>query len=262
MHEYTPANIPTADEYIVGLRAIRDSMKDAQLRLLQSQYAAPHRTVTSPQLADLAKITGGYPAVNLLYGGLGRMFYKKTGLYPDTPLDGTYSWWKVWSSGYQHHDGFRWVMRPQVATALENLGWVEPQRNNLQHTNELWPSDIEPPAAHRIPTTTIRIVRDTTLARRIKDLHQNECQMCGFTIELADGSRYSEAHHIKPLGAPHNGPDVAGNIIVLCPNHHAMCDYGAIPIRAAELRGNPEHEIGLEYVEYHNGIIHDVTIAT
>jgi putative restriction endonuclease len=37
--------------------------------------------------------------------------------------------------------------------------------------------------------------------------------------------------HIRPLGAPHNGPDVKENIIIcLCPNHHVLFDSGAITL--------------------------------
>lgn len=64
---------------------------------------------------------------------------------------------------------------------------------------------------------TYRILRDTKLARQIKLLNYHRCQLCDNLIVLTDGKNYSEAHHIKPLGRPHYGPDIAGNIIVLCP---------------------------------------------
>jgi predicted restriction endonuclease len=102
---------------------------------------------------------------------------------------------------------------------------------------------------------TYRILRDTKLARQIKQLHNNRCQICGKTIDLSTGEFYSEVHHIKPLGAPHNGSDVAGNIIVLCPNHHVMCDYGAIPLKLEEIKQHPNHEIIMEYVTYHNDFL-------
>jgi putative restriction endonuclease len=64
--------------------------------------------------------------------------------------------------------------------------------------------------------------------------------------------------HIRPLGAPHNGPDVKENIICLCPNHHVLSDSGAITLaddftvlglEGAKLRLS--HELGAEYVRYH-----------
>lgn len=113
--------------------------------------------------------------------------------------------------------------------------------------------DLEPPSTpERLLIETYRILRDTELARKIKTLHKNICQLCGQTVTLKDGATYSEAHHIKPLGSPHNGPDIAENIVVLCPNHHVMLDYGAIRLEAKDLRSIQGHVIGNAYVAYHN----------
>ncbi|MDF3127213.1 HNH endonuclease [Rheinheimera sp. 1928-s] len=102
---------------------------------------------------------------------------------------------------------------------------------------------------------TYRILRDTRLARQIKLLHKNKCQICGKSIALSSGESYSEAHHIKPLGKTHNGPDVAGNIIVLCPNHHVMLDYGVINLEIKKVTTHENHKIQSEYIEYHNSNI-------
>jgi hypothetical protein len=104
----------------------------------------------------------------------------------------------------------------------------------------------------RVETTNYRILRDTELARKIKAMHEYKCQICGHTIILLDGSFYAEAHHIKPLGEPHNGPDIAGNILCLCPNHHAEMDYLASSIVLTNIRVHPEHLIDQQYVTYHN----------
>jgi hypothetical protein len=109
--------------------------------------------------------------------------------------------------------------------------------------------------ARRSRVEEYRILRDTTLARTIKALHDNQCQICGTALSLADGSSYAEAHHIKPLGRPYNGPDTEGNILVLCPNHHALFDLGAIQIALDDLRSHPEHRIAREFIDYHNAHI-------
>lgn len=103
----------------------------------------------------------------------------------------------------------------------------------------------------RAVQTTYRILRDTEMARRLKALHSNRCQICGESMCLPQGP-YSEAHHIQPLGTPHNGPDVPENILVLCPNHHVMCDYGALPLTADMVTPAPHHKIAQVYLDYHN----------
>ncbi len=110
--------------------------------------------------------------------------------------------------------------------------------------------DIEPPT--RTETTIYRILRDTALARQIKKLHKDKCQLCGESIKISDQQYYSEAHHIKPLGGGHNGLDIKENILVLCPAHHVQCDYGAIQLSLSEIRTVPGHRISQEYIDYHN----------
>lgn len=83
--------------------------------------------------------------------------------------------------------------------------------------------------ARRVATTVQRIVRDTELGRRVKELYDYTCQVCGERLECVGGP-YAEAAHIRPLGAPHNGPDDMANLLCLCPNHHVMLDRGAIRI--------------------------------
>lgn len=111
--------------------------------------------------------------------------------------------------------------------------------------------DIEVPP-DRKETTINRIIRDTLLSRRIKQLHNFECQLCGHTILLADGGRYAEAHHIQPLGEPHNGPDTPENLICVCPNHHAELDFGVRPLALVNLQSAQGHTIGQTYIDYHN----------
>lgn len=117
------------------------------------------------------------------------------------------------------------------------------------------PDITEPHEIERIKLETYRILRDTALARSLKALYKNQCQICGSALRLADNSSYSEAHHIRPLGTPHNGLDISGNIIVLCPNHHVLCDYGAITLDINQLRLHPQHAISTELISYHNSNI-------
>ncbi len=114
--------------------------------------------------------------------------------------------------------------------------------------------DIAEPTL-RQESTTYRIIRDTNLAKRVKSLHGYRCQLCEYTLLLPNGSLYAEAHHIQPLGEPHNGPDVMENVLCVCPNHHAELDYGARRLQIGELRVLFGHSVGEEYIRYHNETI-------
>ncbi|MFI7504692.1 YDG/SRA domain-containing protein [Streptomyces sp. NPDC049687] len=123
----------------------------------------------------------------------------------------------------------------------------------------------------KLPTTRAtrvqRIVRDAAAARRVKELYDHECQICGVRLVGPDSKPYSEGAHIRPLGKPHLGPDVERNILCLCPNCHVRLDMGAIVIEndwsivvragivgenvRAKLKRDANHKVHEEYVRYH-----------
>lgn len=115
------------------------------------------------------------------------------------------------------------------------------------------PIDFNVPPRQNI--TTSRIIRDTALSLVVKFLNDYKCQICGITIALSGDKKYIEAHHIKPLGQPHNGPDTIENLICVCPNHHAMLDYGAMMLVPDTLSQATRHRISNEYIAYHNDVI-------
>jgi putative restriction endonuclease len=114
-----------------------------------------------------------------------------------------------------------------------------------------------PSEAPRRETTVLRIVRDARQARRVKELYDYKCQMCGIRLEGLAGP-YAEAAHIKPLGAPHNGPDTSDNILCLCPNHHVLFDHGGVVVAEdlslvgaqGRLRIQPRHRVSEEHLRY------------
>src|SRR5215204_1750258 len=68
----------------------------------------------------------------------------------------------------------------------------------------------------------------------------------------------------KSPGRPHDGHDHEANILVLCPNHHALFDFGALSVTETfqvlntvtdaflgELRRLPRHEIDPAALAYH-----------
>ena len=127
-----------------------------------------------------------------------------------------------------------------------------PSPPSLADRPALFASDLdEPDTPKRVETTTYRVLRNTKKAKDIKWLYDSCCQICGETIMLGDRP-YAEAHHIKPLGSPHNGPDHESNILCVCPNHHVMLDYFAVALNLTDLRLHQAHSLNPEYIAYHN----------
>lgn len=92
------------------------------------------------------------------------------------------------------------------------------------------PSPGQAGPAPRRPAVVERIVRDTAVTAEVKRLHDHRCQICGLRLETPAGP-YAEGAHVRPLGSPHDGPDVPSNVLCLCPNHHVLLDAGAFSIR-------------------------------
>lgn len=118
----------------------------------------------------------------------------------------------------------------------------------------------------RVNARTQRIVRNTAITQRVKELHGHCCQVCGEVVETATGP-YAEGGHIRPLGRPHDGPDVESNVLCLCPTDHVRLDYGGIVITddldvvnaltgiaIGPLRTIPGHRIDLAHVRYHRQV--------
>lgn len=81
--------------------------------------------------------------------------------------------------------------------------------------------------AKRSKSEVWRFVRNQGKILELKNLYRNKCQICGYTFEHNANQKkgyYSEVHHYNPLKK--QADDDFGNMIILCPNHHAEFDYG------------------------------------
>ncbi len=121
----------------------------------------------------------------------------------------------------------------------------------------------EPGPAPRIDVRVQRIVRNTSITQRVKELHRHGCQVCGIVVATPAGP-YAEGAHIRPLGRPHDGPDIEANVLCLCPTDRVRLDYGSLVIDddltvrdslagtvIGPLRRVPGHKPGVEFLRYH-----------
>lgn len=125
----------------------------------------------------------------------------------------------------------------------------------------------KPPKKSKSEVT--RYIRDTAQSRSLKSEYGDECQVCGNMIAKKDGNAYSEAHHLWPL--QNGGPDHMTNMLVLCPNHHAMFDFRAMGVdrdgkqivqwkndrlkQVGSLRFRKGHQLNEKYVLKHRALL-------
>ena len=102
-----------------------------------------------------------------------------------------------------------------------------------------------------------RVVQETLRGQEIKQLYHYRCQICGVQLRGTAGP-YAEAVHIRPLEAPHNGPDTSENMLCLCPNCHSLLSIGGVSIaddftllgRPGSLYVDFRHRINIEHIRY------------
>ncbi|WP_220793108.1 YDG/SRA domain-containing protein [Nocardioides stalactiti] len=103
----------------------------------------------------------------------------------------------------------------------------------------------------------VRVVRDTAVSHWVKELYGYACQICDQILDLPVGN-YAEGAHIRPLGAPHHGPDTVDNMLCLCPTHHVLFDKGAIVITDdLGVLDHHGHDLGTLTVKAGHLIYHD-----
>ena len=86
----------------------------------------------------------------------------------------------------------------------------------------------------RSSSTVNRLNRKVALSEKVKKMYDFKCQVCNIRLASPSGPIAIGAH-IKPLGMPHNGPDVIENMLCLCPNHHDQFDYHSFYIEPETL---------------------------
>jgi 5-methylcytosine-specific restriction protein A len=117
-----------------------------------------------------------------------------------------------------------------------------------------------------VDETVVRKIREISILNRkqklvdkVKLTYDFACQICETKLNIRINTFYCEAHHIKPLGSKHNGPDILENMISVCPNHHVLLDLGAISINLSDMV--VKHTIRQDFIDYHNKKIFNCSIG-
>jgi len=119
---------------------------------------------------------------------------------------------------------------PSAAHLLKFDRLLKAQSGTMANRNsvtKVFDDDAKPPA--RIKYSAVRTVRNTPKGDDLKNRYAHRCQVCGTQI-LVPGGKYSEVHHLRPLGRGHRGLDNQDNMLVVCPSCHAQFDLCAIAI--------------------------------
>jgi hypothetical protein len=100
--------------------------------------------------------------------------------------------------------------------------------DNIIHELNQKMQGIHPTKINRLIEATIR--KDSHIINVLKEINNFKCQFpgCNMIIPKRNGGYYVEVAHIKSVAK--GGQSVIGNLLVLCPNHHKLIDYGKLEI--------------------------------
>jgi 5-methylcytosine-specific restriction enzyme A len=211
-----------AKTYVAAITAVRDKIHVKQAEMLRTQYVAPLKKITAPQLATAVGYTTG--GVNIHYGRLGHLLADTLGRQPDYDSAGEPMWWSALSTLEHGEAGLYWVMLPTLATALEELGIVD-------RPDHMLPEEV--PSSVDYFEGTVRQVLVNAYERNQEARKQclvhygTRCFICNFDFEAVygpNGKDYIHVHHLRPLsgiGAQYV-VDPINDLRPVCPNCHAM----------------------------------------
>jgi len=128
--EPIPPHVATREQFRAALLTIPRGQSQAvvarALDILQFQYRANDKTITTTELAN-ALDYATYNFANRVYGEVGKLVAEALNVTPPRRRNGRYMYWSVLSTGdpeLKEDEHFRWVMRKELAEALESLPWA------------------------------------------------------------------------------------------------------------------------------------------
>lgn len=134
----TELRVPSVAEYEAAFRAIEKRITEKQRAMIREHHRSPGAVTTASQLAESV----GYPnyeTANLQYGLLAKMLSDELGLPEKDAVEiGILVDFVPPDTVANEH--YLWVLRPNVARALENLGWA-PKLSHLLYPQEYLQSE-------------------------------------------------------------------------------------------------------------------------
>lgn len=227
----------SAEDYIHTLEVARDRIRPIHYEMLRAQYAAPERTVTAGQLAQLIGYDH-YQPINRWYGELGRLLAPYLGDPPEYFDSGKPAWFSYLSTWDSRVGHFWWIMRPNLAQALEMLGLVKKTDSALPDEVVETATLIEGAVRH---VQVNAYERNAEARRKCIEKYTTRCCVC--ETDLGDvygevGKGFIHVHHLKPIAeirAPYE-VDPVTDLRPVCPNCHAIIHRRTPPYSIEEVK--------------------------
>lgn len=220
----------TVRDYARAFRQIKPAPHHK--RMLQAHYHAPGRTLTATQMSR-AMGYRNYRAANVHNGTLGKRIAHVLHYRQRREVD---LWMLVTFT--RPHSEWHWTMRPQVAKALEQLGWTgddaAPLPEEIVVTGDIYEGAVQ--------KVKVNKYERSGQARAECILHHGcKCSVCGQLLadiygEVAQG--FTHVHHFRPLARTNREyrVDPVRDLCPICPNCHAIMHLKSPPYTIGQVR--------------------------
>lgn len=241
---------PSTSDFLAAVIESRDLLSNIDLTILRTQYSRPGRTVTSQDIRDALNY-GGIGASNLAYGRLGRKLGQQLGFdVNDRPADRP-GWWRAIASSDKIGDHYTWTLRPQLASALEQAGIVDPESDGMIDAPDVdLPQSLVDFATEGKKTLVqhLRRERNRSLVAAKKQAAESlACEVCGFDSGEYYGIDYCEVHHLRSLSATDDEVETTlDDLALVCANCHRIIhsEYPALTIEALRTLIRDQGQLG------------------
>lgn len=212
--------VPSPHQYAAALHEIGAAVTPVQIHILRLHFEAPRRTITATGMSQAFGYS--YQFANLHYGRLAHLVGEKLDFSPDSVHLGSLVEFE------KRNDEWHWIMREELAQALEILGWVEGASLDVavflpEETAE--PLEMTEGAVSRISVNAYE--RNPEARRLCIEHYGHRCRICSFDFgevygKVADG--YIHVHHVRALSeiGREYTVDPVEDMLPVCPNCHAV----------------------------------------
>lgn len=221
--------VPSPREYAQALREI--DITPLQVEMLRIHFEAPERTITATVMSQA--FDHDYPFANLHYGRLGRLVGEKLGFDPATVYLGSLVEFD------KRNNEWHWIMREEVAEALEMLGCVDGASIDV---SAFLPEEVSEPAEMTegaVSRISVNAYERNPVARRSCIAHHGcKCCICGFDFGKVYGEAgegYIHVHHLRALSeiGREYTVDPINDLLPVCPNCHAIL-HRRVPVYSVD----------------------------
>jgi predicted HNH restriction endonuclease len=126
MDEFSdPTPIATAKQFKRALTAMHSSgqITKSRIAMLKAHYRAPRHTISTHQLGIKMGYRSRHLMANAQYGRFAHRLADELNYIPGPFSDRQPHWWRTIAYG-KNASQYMWIMRPELAQALRELGWL------------------------------------------------------------------------------------------------------------------------------------------